>query len=390
MVVALVLVAHVWAAVAMPDAAQAVTAPAPPVVTPATLAASSDAELRRTLAALEQHARVTGAELLAAEARRSQIDGERTAAQALLAQWLADAYRAGSTETGGMMVTVLGGGGVQGAVDRIRAARAISDYHARIVQTLDDSEAALQFSAIDRATLIHDLDVTQGRAQLVRAEQGRRAVLAGERRQRVRDAAARAAQRRSHTNALAVASSAAASSGTLVGYRGPMPTLAQIPRGSAPSAAMIDAYLAMKGSPLAGQGGAFVASATRWSVDPRLVVAIAGAESNFGEQTCGPFNAWGWACPNDPADFSDWATGIETITRGLRRGYLDEGRTSVALIQQKYAPSAAANDPTGLNDNWVGNVSKFLLELGGDPARVGPGPIGGVPVLPDLGQLLGD
>jgi hypothetical protein len=238
-------------------------------------------------------------------------------------------------------------------------------------------------------SLIHELDVTQGRARLVRTEQERRALLAAEQREQARVAAEQRAQRRSHTSALAAASSAAVSSSTLVGYGGPMPTLTQIPRGSAPSAAMIDAYLAAKGSPLAGQGGAFVASALRWSLDPRLVVAIAGAESNFGEITCGPFNAWGWACPNDPADFADWATGIETISRGLRKGYLNEGRTSVVLIQQKYAPSAAANDPTGLNNNWVGNVSKFLLELGGDPSQVGPGPIG-EPPLPDLGLLLGD
>jgi hypothetical protein len=140
-----------------------------------------------------------------------------------------------------------------------------------------------------------------------------------------------------------------------------------------------------------GQGGAFVASGNRWRVDPRLVVAIAGAESNFGQVTCGPNNAWGWSCPNDPEDFATWAAGIDTVTRGLRTYYLDEGRTSVVLIQQKYAPSQAANDPTGLNDNWVGNVTKFLLEQGGNPMAIGPGPSGGAG-LPDLGGLglLGD
>ena len=121
---------------------------------------------------------------------------------------------------------------------------------------------------------------------------------------------------------------------------------------------------------MAGAGVFFVASGERWGIDPRFVAAIAGAESNFGAITCAPFNAWGWACPNSPVTFTSWADGIETITRGLRKGYADEGRTSVVLVQQKYAPSGAANDPTGLNNNWVNNVSRFLLELGGNPGQI--------------------
>jgi len=46
-------------------------------------------------------------------------------------------------------------------------------------------------------------------------------------------------------------------------------------------AAKIDAYLAAKNSPLAGYGAAFVSSGVFYNVDPRLIVAIAGAESSF-------------------------------------------------------------------------------------------------------------
>jgi hypothetical protein len=134
-----------------------------------------------------------------------------------------------------------------------------------------------------------------------------------------------------------------------------------------PSAAEIDAYLAGKGSPMAGQGSAFLASGGRWQIDPRLLVAIAGAESNFGSITCAPFNAWGYGCPNGPYEFTSWADGIDAVAQGLRTNYLAEGRTSVALINLKYAPIGAANDPTGLNNNWTINVSRFLIELGGDP-----------------------
>jgi hypothetical protein len=156
-----------------------------------------------------------------------------------------------------------------------------------------------------------------------------------------------------------------------------------------PTAAELDAFLTSKNSPMAGQGAAFVASGGRWQLDPRLLVAIAGAESNFGSITCAPFNAWGWGCPNGPYEFTSWADGIDTVAEGLRTNYLSEGRTSVALIHQKYAPVGAANDPTGLNNNWTINVSRFMVELGGDPNDVDLdgiagtlplGPLGGVPL----------
>ncbi|MCZ4495905.1 MAG: conjugal transfer protein [Thermoleophilia bacterium] len=159
-----------------------------------------------------------------------------------------------------------------------------------------------------------------------------------------------------------------------------------------PSAADLDAYLIGKGSPMAGQGGAFLASGGRWQLDPRLLVAIAGAESNFGAITCAPFNAWGWGCPNGPYDFDSWADGIDTVAEGLRTNYLSEGRTTVALINLKYAPVGAENDPTGLNNHWTTNVSRFLTELGGDPGNVdiagiaGSRPLGLAPGIGGVGE----
>lgn len=152
-----------------------------------------------------------------------------------------------------------------------------------------------------------------------------------------------------------------------------------------PTPAQVDAYLLSKGSPMAGQGAAFVASGGRWQLDPRLLVAIAGAESNFGQITCAPFNAWGWGCPNGPYEFGSWADGIDTVAEGLRTNYLSEGRTTVALIHQKYAPIGAANDPTGLNDNWTRNVSRFLIEQGGDPNDVDMDGVAGTIPLGPLG-----
>jgi hypothetical protein len=164
-----------------------------------------------------------------------------------------------------------------------------------------------------------------------------------------------------------------------------VPAGAAAPVSSLPSAGQIDAYLSTKGSPMTGQGAAFVASGGRWQLDPRLLVAIAGAESSFGQITCAPFNAWGWGCPNGPFRFESWADGIDTVAEGLRTNYLSEGRTTVALINLKYAPIGAENDPTGLNSNWTINVSRFLVEQGGDPNDVDLDGIAGTMPLGPLG-----
>lgn len=140
--------------------------------------------------------------------------------------------------------------------------------------------------------------------------------------------------------------------------------------GPSVSAASLDRYLQSKGSPLAGEGAAFLESGVEHEVDPRLVVAIAGAESYFGIQTCAPFNAWGWGCPTSPFSFRDWAHAIDTITLGLRDGYLDDGLTSVGEIHLRYAPPNARNDPTNLNYAWPDNVARFIAEQGGDPENV--------------------
>ncbi|MCW2949970.1 MAG: peptidase [Thermoleophilia bacterium] len=344
------------------------------------LAHRSDAQLAAQISQLEADAAETGEHMLGADAQRVQIDTERSATQDALGAWLADRYRSG--EFDGALLAVIGGGGVHALADRMQVAQVIAGYHRRLIDELDQADARMEATAIDRATLVQRLAADQAALRELRVEQQRRADLVA--RQHARAAAVREA----HTQAArAKAAAKAAPSGALVGFTTPLAVASSFNAMQPPNAGMIDAYLASKGSPMAGQGAAFVASGARYQVDPRFVVAIAGAESSFGSVTCGPFNAWGWACPNDPADFADWATGIETITRGLRIGYLDEGRTSVASVQQKYAPSAAANDPTGLNLNWVTNVSRFLVELGGNPDLVGPGPLRG-PALPDLGTVL--
>lgn len=132
--------------------------------------------------------------------------------------------------------------------------------------------------------------------------------------------------------------------------------------------AAIDAYLAQRGSPLAGLGATFAARAAAVGLDPRLLVAIAGSETAFG--THGP--AQGIQNPfglGPGIAYPSWADAIAAAARTLGgQLYRGVGLVTIAQISTRWAPVGAANDPTGLNVNWTANVSRFYAELGGDPA----------------------
>jgi prophage tail gpP-like protein len=157
------------------------------------------------------------------------------------------------------------------------------------------------------------------------------------------------------------------------------------PESSPATATEIDAYLKRKGSPIAGHGSTFVSAGVTWNVDPRLMVAIAGAETSFGTDPkaandVAHFNAWGYGPHNQ---FTSWDNAINTITSDLGRNYINAGKTTVALIGATWAPGGAANDPTDLNSNWVNNTSGFLRALDGDPDDVtNPKPTGPRPQTP--------
>lgn len=124
----------------------------------------------------------------------------------------------------------------------------------------------------------------------------------------------------------------------------------------------LDAYLHSKGSPLAGQGQTLVKYGNRYGVDPRLLVALAGAETSFGTdpnagQDPAHFNVWGWG-PH--IKFRSWDDAIGTITRGLKKNYIDKGLNTIAKIGNTWAPPSENN--TG---QWAQNVAGFFHELGG-------------------------
>lgn len=133
-------------------------------------------------------------------------------------------------------------------------------------------------------------------------------------------------------------------------------------------AAGIDAMLARAGSPLAGEGRTFVAEGLHAGIDPRALVAIAAHETLL--LTYGPAQAIRNPFGLGPGlAFASQGAAIARAAQTLAGYYLPEGRDTLAAIGAKWAPIGAANDPSGLNQNWTGGVGAYYAALGGDPAR---------------------
>lgn len=128
-------------------------------------------------------------------------------------------------------------------------------------------------------------------------------------------------------------------------------------------------FLKEKGSPLADYVPALMRVSNRYRIDPRFIVALAGAESSFGKISKG-HNAWGIG-PHER--FASWDAGLERVASLLRRHYVGSGLKSVEKIGAKWAPIGAGNDPTNLNSNWTRNVRSIYQTLGGDPNDVTKG-----------------
>lgn len=125
--------------------------------------------------------------------------------------------------------------------------------------------------------------------------------------------------------------------------------------------------MASKKSTLSGQGQALLNAGQKYDVDPRLIVAIAEAETSFGKNiTWGQFNAWnyGWNSQNrQNSPFSSWTSGINTVTKSIGgRNYLQANPplTNTSSIYGRYCQGPDCVN--GLN-----NINAFLKQQGGAP-----------------------
>lgn len=119
----------------------------------------------------------------------------------------------------------------------------------------------------------------------------------------------------------------------------------------------------------AGHEEHFIRIAEKFSIDPVIMAAIALHETGYGTSNAvvNKNNPGGLMNPNGSGLFV-YATledGLESLGKTLHNRIVKDGKNTIEKLGSVYAPVGAANDPTGLNNHWVPNITKIVQNLGG-------------------------
>lgn len=105
--------------------------------------------------------------------------------------------------------------------------------------------------------------------------------------------------------------------------------------------------------------------AVEYGIDWRVAVAISRWETgNFTSDIYKNKNNVGGLYCNGFLSYNTLDEGIDAFVSNLKRNYFDMGLDTLEKIQPKYCPIGAANDPNGLNKNWLNGVTKIYNSLG--------------------------
>ena len=120
---------------------------------------------------------------------------------------------------------------------------------------------------------------------------------------------------------------------------------------------IIKQYLASYSSPLTPYADFIVQEADKYSLDYRLITAIAQQESNLCKIIPpNSYNCWGWGITSvGSLGFDSYSDGIDTVSQGLRENYLNKGYTTIEEIMSKYTPQS--------NGSWASGVNEFMTEM---------------------------
>lgn len=123
---------------------------------------------------------------------------------------------------------------------------------------------------------------------------------------------------------------------------------------------IIKNYLHSYKSPLENYSRQIVQISDKYSLDYRLLVAIAQQESNLCKRIPpGSHNCWGYGIYGDLSlGFKSYPEAIETVAKGLKRDYIDKGLVTPEKIMAKYTPPSV-----GIGGPWAKGVSQFLSDL---------------------------
>jgi hypothetical protein len=119
-------------------------------------------------------------------------------------------------------------------------------------------------------------------------------------------------------------------------------------------------YLKRYNSPLEPHSQNIVLVSDKYSLDYRLLVAIAQQESNLCKIIPpNSYNCWGFGIYGDQViRFDDYPEALEIVARTLKTQYLDKGLNTPEEIMAKYTPPSLAK-----GGPWAKGVNQFLADL---------------------------
>ena len=117
-------------------------------------------------------------------------------------------------------------------------------------------------------------------------------------------------------------------------------------------AKLLKKFLSEKNSPMARDSEKLVKIADKYNLDWKLLPAIAGVESHYGQAVpSGSYNPYGWN--NGSSYFQNWLDASEIVASGIRARYAPSGVVTPGRI----GPSYAAN-PT-----WASHVVGYMQQI---------------------------
>lgn len=121
--------------------------------------------------------------------------------------------------------------------------------------------------------------------------------------------------------------------------------------------AYLKSFLRKYDSELYDYAETIVAEADTNGIDYRLVPAIAMQESNLCRVIPpGSHNCWGWGIYGGKVTrFASYPEAIGTVSRGLKKNYVDQGLSTPDQIMKKYNPSS--------NGSWANGVNFFFQRI---------------------------
>lgn len=125
---------------------------------------------------------------------------------------------------------------------------------------------------------------------------------------------------------------------------------------------LLDKFLKDNKSPLAQYADYILDRADHYTIDFRLVPAIAMCESNGGRRipSHDSFNAWGISVATGTmsgAKFPNWLYAIDWVSKYIKNQYIDKGYTTPLTMGPIWAP------PSATTNSWANCVEFFMGQI---------------------------